>query len=270
MWHWLPPELRRLVLQCLSLPQLRLVKAVSRAMASDCRAVLRSKAWQIKGANHYALQEELKTQLQSYRLPLMVSCFPKFFPDKAPCFAVIHRLRLNRINNYGDSLNADDITTWEYTRDNSDVSTIVSDMCIEVCGHGICGSMTTLRQVLQEAMRERGVEGYWRRQGKDWTTKKVVEGLWKYEVTEHDGEEAGTWSLSPRLCVPSPSGKRFNAPDEVPTDMVLESLEFVTEVRDDGGCMHNECPYNMENEYDYCGSMDPLYMCRLGSKLFVR
>lgn len=272
-WHWLPPELRRLVLQFLSLPKLRLLKTVSRSMATDCRAVLRSKAWQIKGANYYAMEEELKTQLHSYRLPLMVSCFPKFFPDTAPCFAVIHRLRLNRLNSYGDALNADDVTTWDYRRDTSDISTIVSDMCIEVCGHGICGSITTLRQVLQEAMRERGVEEvYLSRQGKDWETKQVVEGLWKYEVTEYDGANAGNWSVGDRLCVPCPSGSgHLNAPKEVPTEMVLENLEFVTQVRNDREwCLDNECPCSMENGHDYCGSMHPLYMCRLGSKLFVR
>tara|TARA_B100001094_G_C18153153_1_gene784880 strand:- start:1091 stop:1906 length:816 start_codon:yes stop_codon:yes gene_type:complete len=271
MWHWLPPELRRLVLQCLSLPQLRLLKTVSRSMATDCRTVLRSKAWQIRGANHYAMEEELKTQLHTYRLPLLVSCFPNCFPKTAPCLAVIHRLRLNRLNSYGDAVNADDVTTWGYTRDSSDLSTIVSDMCIEVRGHGICGSMTTLRQVLQEAVRMRGVEGAsWSHQGTEWTTEKVAEGLWTYEVTEYDGEEEGNWSVGLKTSVSWPGGKVLvKYPEEVPTAMVLECLEFVTFTRERFG-MDNECPCSMENWHDYCGNMDPLYMCRLGSKLFVR
>tara|TARA_B100000963_G_scaffold205514_1_gene178928 strand:+ start:855 stop:1667 length:813 start_codon:yes stop_codon:yes gene_type:complete len=270
MWHWLPPELRRLVLQYLSLPQLRLLKTVSRSMATDCRAVLRSRAWQIRGANYYAMEEELKTQLHTYRLPLLVSCFAKFFPRNAPCLATIHRLRLNRINSYGDALNADDVATWDAKHnDNSDVSTIVSDMCIEVHGHGICGSMTTLRQVLQDVVRARGVKGAAsNRMGQEWTTEALQEGLWKYEVTEL-GEDEGGWSVGPRLCVPSPSGKHLNSPDEVPTVMVLQEMEIVTFTRK-GFFMDNECPSSMEEGRDYYGNMDPLYMCQMGAKLFVR
>tara|TARA_Y100000768_G_scaffold377615_1_gene351051 strand:- start:6176 stop:6982 length:807 start_codon:yes stop_codon:yes gene_type:complete len=268
MWHWLPPELRRLVLQCLSLPQLRLLKAVSRAMASDCRAVLRSKAWQIKGANHFALQEELKTQLQSYRLPLTVSCFPKSFPVDAPCLATVHHLRLVRLDLLGEPLNADDVATWALTSDNKDLCTIISEMCIEVHGHGICGSVTTLRQVLQEVMRARGVDirDPVNHNKKNWNAKKVREGLWRYEVTE--GDEEGCWSVDPRMCVPSPSGKHHRAPEEVPTEMVLENLVPVTEVRK-GFWMLNEAPWTCESECTG-GELDPLYMCQLGLKLFVR
>ena len=269
MWHWLPPELRRLVLQCLTLPQLRLVKAVSRAMASDCRAVLRSKAWQIKGANNYALQEELKTQLQSYRLPLTVSCFPTSFPIDAPCIATVHRLRLARLDEWGEPLNADDVATWGHEcNDKKDVYTIINEMCIEVHGHGICGSLTMLRQVLQEAMRARGVD--FRHplcyNKKLWNAQKVTEGMWAYEVTE-DGEE-GYWSVRNRVCMPSSCGKYFNAPDEVPIDMLLENLVLVTEMRP--GCWFtNEAPFSSENGFDG-EQLDLLYLCRLGSKLFVR
>lgn len=269
MWHWLPPELRRLVLQCLTLPQLRLLKAVSRAMASDCRAVLRSKAWQIKGANNYALQEELKTQLHSYRLPLTVSCFPRSFPVDAPCLATVHHLRLARLDDRGEALDADDVATWGHkSSNNEDVDTIINEMCIEVHGHGICGSLTMLRQVLQEAMRARGVDIrhplYYNQ--KHWDAEKVTEGLWKYEVTE-DGEE-GCWSVKNRLCVPSSCGKRRDAPEEVPTEMVLENLVLVTEVRP-GYWLVNEEPCTGENGFDG-GELNPLYLCRLGSKLFVR
>jgi hypothetical protein len=264
MWHWLPPELRRLVLQCLSLPQLRLLKAVSRAMASDCRAVLRSKAWQNNGANNHALQEELKTQLQSYRLPLTVSCFPRSFPINAPCLATVHRLRLARFDDGGEPLDADDVATWGHKcNNNEDVYTIVNEMCIEVHGHGICGSLTMLRQVLQEAMRARGVD--WRHSEyynkTHWTAKKVTEGLWKYEVTEDD--EEGGWSLKERLC-----GKRRVAPEEVPTDMLLDNLVLVTEIRP--GCWFtNQAPCTWESGFDG-DELSPLYLCRLGSKLFVR
>lgn len=264
MWHWLPPELRRLVLQCLSLPQLRLLKAVSRAMANDCRAVLRSKAWQNKGVNNHALQEELKTQLQSYRLPLTVSCFPRSFSPDAPCIATVHRLRLTRLDDGGEPLDADDVATWGHKcNDNEDVYTIISEMCIEVHGHGICGSLTMLRQVLQEEMRARGVE--WRHSvyynKTPWTAKRVTEGLWKYEVTEDD--EEGGWSLKERLC-----GKRRVVLEEVPTDMLLENLVLVTEVRP-GFWFTNETPCTMENGFDG-GELDLLHLCRLGSKLFVR
>ena len=59
-WHALPAELQQAILLCLSLPQLQLVKAVSRAMASSCRAVLRSQAWQNMGANRCALEKAKK------------------------------------------------------------------------------------------------------------------------------------------------------------------------------------------------------------------
>ncbi len=269
MWHWLPPELRRLVLQCLTLPQLRLLKAVSRAMASDCRAVLRSKAWQIKGVNHHALQEELKTQLQSYRLPLTVSCFPSSFPVDAPCLATVHHLQLARLDDYGDPLDANDVATWgAKCNRNENVSTIVNEMCIEVHGRGICGSLTMLRQVLQEEMRARGKDWehslYYNKT--HWNAKKVTEGLWKYEVTE-DGEE-GYWEVNDRLCMPSPCGKYFKAPEEVPTDMLLENLVLVTEMRP-GYRFFNDVPCTGESGFDG-DVLHPLHLCRLGSKLFVR
>lgn len=269
MWHWLPPELRRLVLQCLSLPQLRLVKAVSRAMASDCRAVLRSKAWQSKGANDHAMAEELKSQLHTYRLPLTVSFFRKIFPRDAPCLATVHSLRLNRVNDSGNCLNADDVATWAHVDDKEGIATIVSDMCIEVHGHGICGSITALRQVLQEAVRTRGVEGAsWNRDEKKWTTQQVAEGLWAFEV-EADVYEEGGWSVISRLCMPSSCGRYLNPPEEMPTVMVLEGMEIVTEVRK-GVVMESEMPMSMEEDFDFCDNANPLYLCRLGSKLFVR
>ena len=60
-WLEFPSELRHAILQRLSLPQLRLLKAVSRAMANNCRAVLRSEAWQEIPINLIALEAELKS-----------------------------------------------------------------------------------------------------------------------------------------------------------------------------------------------------------------
>lgn len=66
-WLEFPAELRHAILQRLSLSQLRLLKTVSRAMANNCRAVLRSEVWQKIPINLIALEAELKTQLHAYK-----------------------------------------------------------------------------------------------------------------------------------------------------------------------------------------------------------
>ena len=117
--------------------------------------------------------------------------------------------------------------------------------------------MTTLRQVLQEVVRARGVKGAcWCRNGKEWTTEKVAEGLWIFEVME---EKEGLWSV----------GACRNSGDEVSIQTVLENMHVVTESRR-GFLMESEPPYSNEDGRCHCGNMDPLYMCRLGAKLFVR
>ena len=76
-----------------------------------------------------------------------MSCFPTAFPYDAPCRATVHHLRLARLDINGEPLNADDVATWgQKCSYNKDVYTIVNEMCIEVHGHGICGSLTALRQ----------------------------------------------------------------------------------------------------------------------------
>ena len=36
-----------------------------------------------------------------------------------------------------------------------------------------------------------------------------------------------------------------------------------------GSFIYNDLPFSFKDGFDYCGGMDPLYMCRLSSKLFV-
>ena len=250
MWHWLPPELRRLVLQCLSLPQLRLLKAVSRAMASDCRAVLRSEAWQEIPLNLIALEAELKTQLHAYKLPLTVSVCSDYFPPEAPCIATVHRLKLARIS-HDEAASDVGPEAWvkKYgpeTRE--DTFTSITDMCIEVHGVGICGSETSLRIALQEELRRRGKDN--KIDGRE----DYAQALWPYKIKHHsDG-----WSM----------GYTGKHTDEVELDDLLSQMEVATEVRK-GVWWRNEKPHSDQEGFDYCGELGLLALCRLGSKLLL-
>ncbi len=255
MWRELPPELCRAILHHLSLVQLRLLKTLSRATANHCRAVLRSEAWQSVPANFHALEQELKTQLQSWKLPLTVSCFPRHFPKEAPCLATIHRLKMVRLDPFGYL----DTTAraWE-VRDSGEYRhyrTIITDMCIEVHGYGICGSETTLRQVLQQAIRDRGVcTG---RYTHGWSTQVLRTQLWPFEVeADPDDPDGGVWQLA------SAGG------GEVPLNDVLESLKFAVEVRK-GIWAAVDPPPSLQADFDDWGRANPLHLCQLGSKLFV-
>ena len=255
-WHWLPPELRRLVLQCLSLPQLRLLKAVSRAMASDCRAVLRSEAWQAIPLNQIALEAELKTQLHAYKLPLTVSVCSRLFPPDAPCIATVHRLKLARVN-HDEAVSDVGPEAWvkrygPATRE--DTFTCVTDMCIEVHGVGICGSETSLRIALQEELRKRGMY----KPGPDNKIdgrEDYAQALWPYQIEPHEDG----WSM----------GHTGKHTDDVELDELLGQMEIATEVRK-GVWWRHEKPHSDQNGFDYCGELDLLALCRLGSKLFVR
>lgn len=253
MWSWLPPELCRAILNHLSLVQLRLLKTLSRATASHCRAVLRSKAWQIVPDNKFALGEELKTRMQSYKLPLTVSCFWNHFPKNAPCLATIHHLKLVRLNGCG--VLDTDKAAWEVKdRAYADHTTIITDMCIEVRGYGICGSESTLRQALQQALRDRGVPF----EGTLGTTKNLATRLWPYVMDadlNDDGD--GDWGLV-----------SIGGFGEMPLEDVLQELCIVTEVRKGHWAMPDPPP-SMQGQFDCWGFANPLHLCQLGSQLFI-
>ena len=250
MWSTLPAELCRAILLHLSLPQLRMLKALSRATASCCRAVLRSEAWQEIPLNDIALEAELKTQLHAYKLPLTVSVCSFLFPPDAPCIATVHRLKLTRVN-HDEAASDVSPEAWvkrygAETRESTFTS--ITDMCIEVHGVGVCGSETSLRIALQEEVRRRGsseaVHGK-----RDW-----AQALWPYKIEVHsDG-----WSMG---C----TGKHNDA---VELDDLLSLMEIATEVRK-GVWKRHEKPHSGENGFDYCGEIDLLALCRLGSKILL-
>jgi hypothetical protein len=254
MFDRLPAELRHAILQCLSLTQLRLLKAVSRAMANGCRAVLRSEAWQDVPLNLIMLETELKTQLHAYKLPLTVSVCGRLFPPDAPCIATVHRLKLGRVNH--DEVASDvgpEAWVQRYgaeARDNTFTS--ITDMCIEVHGVGICGSETSLRIALQEELRRRGL--FKPADGKIDGRGDYAQALWPYKIEIHsDG-----WSM----------GHTGKHTDDVELDDLLSQMEVATEVRK-GVWWRHEKPHSGENGFDFCGELDLLALCRLGSKLFL-
>ena len=244
----IPAELRHAILQRLSLSQLRLLKAVSRAMANDCRAVLRSETWQEIPLNLIALEAELKTQLHAYKLPLTVSICSAFFPTDAPCIATVHRLKLGRVNHNEVACDTSPgAWTW-VPADDEDTFTSITDMCIEVHGVGICGSETSLRIALQEEMRRRGTpkpEGF---------KVDMAAALWPYSVELHsDG-----WSLV--------HGNEWA--DQVKLDRLLDIMEVATEVRK-GVWKAHEPPHSDQNGFDYCQELSLLGLCKLGSKILL-
>ena len=246
----IPAELRHAILLRLSLTQLRLLKAVSRGMASDCRAVLRSEAWQKIPLNIVMLETELKTQLHAYKLPLTVSLYSEWFPQEAPCIATVHRLKLSRVNS--DEITSDvSPAAWirKWGPEIADQTfTSITDMCIEIHGVGICGSETSLRIALQDELRRRG------RQPSPGVDAPPAKGLWPYKVEV----EADYWSLTH-------VGKHV---DDVELDRLLCHMEIATEVRK-GVWWRHEKPHSGENGFDFCGELDLLALCRLGSKILL-
>ncbi len=157
----LPAELWPLVLGHLSLMQLRLVKTVSRSMASRCRKVLRSTEWQSWTANEHELQCEVSTQAaRSYTLPLKVVFFEDdLFHDDDVCTGTIHRLKLKLVRRTDSMRSLDSLlgANWSlyHLIDEGDFDVEVADMLIEVDGRGLCGSEYALRRVLADALKAR-------------------------------------------------------------------------------------------------------------------
>ena len=243
-WRALPVELCQAILLHLSLPRLRLLKTVSRAMANCCRAVLRSEAWQEIPLNLISLEAELKTQLHTYKLPLTVSVCSRLFPTDAPCIATVHRLKLARIN--CDEV-ASDVSPEAWAKKEG-TFTCITDMCIEVHGVGICGSETSLRIALQEELRRRGKDN--KIDGRE----DYAQALWPYQIEPHEDG----WSM----------GHTGKHTDDVELDELLGQMEIATEVRK-GVWWRNEKPHSDQEGFDYCGELGLLALCRLGSKLLL-
>lgn len=172
----LPRELLLVILRHLSLARLRMLKAVSRGVANACRATLRDEDWQYKPINTMAIDAELQTNRQSIKFPFTVSFFGDYFPPHDRCIGTVHELKLACINQNGYLLNyasapgvawhwnAVDLDAYENQERDLDEyegkkhQIIVTDMCIEVHGEGVCGSQDSLRRTLQEAVRARALE----------------------------------------------------------------------------------------------------------------
>ena len=245
--HALPPELWREVLLHLSMPRLQLLKAVCRAMAQHCRAMLRSEAWQTHTPlNEFAMRESIKTQVHVYKLPLTVSIYPEFLPEDAQCIATIHHMKLMAKNWMREELvHSVDATTFEvdafYDRNNC---LLVRDLCIEVHGEGIFTSETALRQVLQRVLRARGKPSV--------LPDCLVDSLWNY--TE-DATKGTPWSYR---C-----GQDGEAE---PLKHILESINPVTQIRT-GKWVINEAPWSMLQFERW--NLDIRDMCRMGLGLFT-
>tara|TARA_B100000767_G_scaffold225641_1_gene215035 strand:+ start:1014 stop:1835 length:822 start_codon:yes stop_codon:yes gene_type:complete len=273
MWNILPAELCRAILFHLSLTQLRLVKTVSRAMATSCRAVLRSEVWQDVGANMFVLEDELKTRLHAYQLPLTVSFFGDHFPQGAPCIVTVHRLKLARYDKHEKACSVDS-QAWCSTNTDffhepalDDEHTVITDMCIEVHRVGICGSETTLRQALQQAMRRWGLKSIIIEDGQQRpTTVKMADSLWPYNF-EIDCDSPNSRSI--RKMWDASENKYVH---EMPLDNLLTKMDIATELRD-GADGHKyklvEGPHSEQNGFDYCDVLDLMTLCRLGSTILL-
>lgn len=152
-WQSLPPELLVHVLVHLTLPRLRLVKAVSRATANACRRALRSDEWR-SNKNLDAMDAELKTKID-YKLPMTVCFFPNTL-NKHKCLATIYELKLLRTDSDGAYIDLRKRRNWCDNQDDDSTQTWVGAMCIEVHGEGIAGSEHALRTMIQSVLRERG------------------------------------------------------------------------------------------------------------------
>ena len=169
-WDNLVPDLRRESLFGLSLAQLRLAKAVSRGVANDCRAVLRSDRWRRVGENRFALEEEVKTRpLHKYKLPFTVSFFQNELEDERMLTATVHRLEIARIDEDGKRRDLREPGIWS-SEQLKKIDCVISDMCVDVHGHGIVGSEASLRQLVKDHMLA-------------WASRRSLgEKVWPYTV----------------------------------------------------------------------------------------
>ena len=245
-WRDLPPELLAKVLTHFSLPRLRLLKTLSHATASVCRRVLLSEEWS-KGTNYYQMEEEIKTQYHSYKLPLVVSIFFDDFEYDDWLLATIYKLKLKKINSEGNFLDASDASHW--TDDNmcNDINdTIVSDMCIEVHGQGIAGSVWTLRRMIQEHMREHGCNDFVR----NTKVNQICTAVEGNKVVEYFSASS-SYTNSKLITVKE----------------MLVNMSPVTKITTGEWKLH-EAPYSGECGSDHC-LMNVFSMCSAGLDLFV-
>ena len=236
----LPRELQLAVLHRLSLAQLRLLKFVSRTMANRCRAVLRSESWQDVDENRMDLEMELNTQRHSYRFPFCVSFFPQHFPEDKPCIATVHYLKLARCSEESLEYLPKGHKHYHFTEDSDcaeDVQLrdweVITDMCIELHGHGVVGSDDTLRKLLQTILRERGCDDV----ARDPTRQHDANTVWTFRLKQ---SEVGDFHYEP-------TGRK-----KMPLRDLLHHAKMVTEVAKNKWMVHEHTWAGIHEYLDYC------------------
>ena len=136
---------------------------------------------------------------------------------------------------------------WMYDRMRDDsIDTIVSEMCIEIHGQGICGSEYTLRKLLEQVLRERGRNE--RARGK----KADEVNAYNEEVDPKD-----EW------CALVKKG----GVKEMSLDTLLRNICPATELTKNRWEVH-EAPHSLVADRDYY-ALNVLDMCQMGLGLFV-
>ena len=243
--HNLPPELLASVLILFSLPELKLLKAVSHATANACRRMLRSAEWS-GGLNEFDMAEEISTQ-HNYKLPMVVSIYDECFARGCQLIATVYKLKIRTVKENQDYIDSADRTQWNC--DQIDVNSndiVVVEMCIEVHGKGIVGSVWTLRRMIQEHMRKHAWEDSVRGEKADkmlpYTLKDNMNNVFVYDCTIH-------------------------IDNQTPLSDLLYNINPATEIRKGVWEAHRTpCPDNYGYKHR---NMNVIEMCQMGLDLFV-
>ena len=236
MWRELPPELRVNILTRLSLPTLRALKRLGRAMANDCRRTIRSEEWQgFHHLNSLLLEAEVSSCVNDLKLPLKVSVLDDRFRGRhrdmyvrsgdEHLLATIHRMSILCIDENGDRMvltPGSSCEAWSDMKEDN-FRFYLTDLCVEVHGHGIVSSELGLRMLLDRIIQERGVRLCPVRRNVE-VPKRVADMHYDYDKNGHyEGYSLGYDHLKlPRL---------------------LDEMCIVTEVAQGKYC-HHECTYD--------------------------
>jgi hypothetical protein len=243
--HDLPPELLARVLMHFSLPELKLLKAVSRATANACRRMLRSTEWS-QNVNEFDMAEEVSTQC-NYKLPMVVSIYEGYFEHGFQLLATVYKLKIKTIKESQDYIDSADRTQWDCDHvDANSNDIVIVEMCIEIHGKGIFGSVWTLRRMIQEHMRKHASQAIWRGETADqmltYNWKADKDGDFYYDLTMDVDKQTRVSDILYNICP------------------VTEISKGVWEVN------KTPCPDHYGYKHDY---MNVIEMCQMGLDLFV-
>ena len=241
----MPPELLASVLMHFSLPELKLLKAVSRATANACRRMLRSTEWS-QGVNEFDMAEDVSTQ-HNYKLPMVVSIYEGYFERGFQLLATVYKLKIKTIKESQDYIDSADRTQWESNRIDANSSDIVIvEMCIEIHGKGIFSSVWTLRRMIQEHMRKHASQARWRGETADqmltYVQKVDKGGNFEYDLT-------------------------MDVEKQTRVSDILYNINPVTEIsKGVWEVNRTPCPDHYGYKHNY---MNVIEMCQMGLGLFV-